>query len=137
MIRDLLNATLFAALIALTSSTVCAASLATFPHHQIESWHDQGMVFVVRDAEGHIQAHAKGHLERWTSENQMVWVVRDAQGKFMTFAHGQVETWADGTKRIVLRNNDGKFVAVGMAYVAGQHVQEANPADVMHVLASF
>lgn len=115
-----------------------AAQASAITHQQIENWTDEGMVFVVRDAEGHILAHAKGHLERWTSETQQVWVVRDAQGRFMTFAHGTVETWTDGSKRIVLRNKDGKFVAVGWARVTTQGiVEDTHPEDALKVLAVF
>jgi hypothetical protein len=123
------------ALMLIAPAAIAAPAITT---QQIENWHDEGIVFVVRDAEGHIIAHAKGHLERWTSETQQVWVVRDAQGRFMTFAHGKVETWTDGSKRIVLRNKDGKFIAVGWARVTTHGiVEETHPEDALKVLAVF
>src|SRR5262245_4073894 len=97
MTTQFIRFVLVALLLAANVLPLVAKPLANFPYHEIESWHEQGMVFVVRDANGHIIAHAKGHLEKWVSESQSVWVVRDAQGRFMTYAHGTLETWADGT----------------------------------------
>ncbi len=119
-IRGLLSVAILT--VALTV-TAFAANTAQFPHREIESWHDQGMVFVVRDAQGHIMHHAKGHLEKWRSEMFQVWVVRDSHGRFLTYMHGALERWSDGSLRLVLRNKEGKFVAVGLvAIVNGKAV---------------
>ncbi|MBI4870172.1 MAG: hypothetical protein HY814_01230 [Candidatus Riflebacteria bacterium] len=110
-IRGLLTTVVL--VIALTAN-VLAAATAHFPYREIESWRDQGMVFVVRNADGEIMHHAKGHLEKWKSETYQVWVVRDSQGRFLTFMHGTLERWGDGSLRLVLRNKEGKFVAIGL-----------------------
>lgn len=128
------------AILALSGLTgAFAKPLSGYPYHEIESWQNEGMVFVVRDAEGHIVAHAKGKLERWVSETQMVWVVRDSEGKFMTYARGVIETWKDGKKRLVLRNNEGKFVAVAKVteYSANSLLSQATEREILHVLAVF
>jgi hypothetical protein len=118
---------------------VFAKPLSGFPYHEIESWHDQGMVFVVRDAQGHIVAHAKGKLEKWVSESHQIWVVRDSQGRFMTFARGSLETWKDGSVRLVLRNKEGKFVAVAKANFANNTfvASEISERDVMNVIGVY
>jgi hypothetical protein len=119
-IRKLLSVAVLA--LGLTATTF-AAPTAQFPYREIESWQGQGMVFVIRNAEGQIMHHAKGHLEKWKSEKFQVWVVRDAKGRFLTYMHGALERWADGTLRLVLRNKEGKFVAVAtVAFVNGKRV---------------
>ncbi|MBI3890206.1 MAG: hypothetical protein HY303_01600 [Candidatus Wallbacteria bacterium] len=95
------------------SASVFARTTAEFPYREIENWRHEGMTFVIRDAQGHIVQHAKGYLEKWKSEQQQIWVVRDSEGRFLTYMHGQIERWSDGSMRLVLRNKDGKFVAVG------------------------
>ena len=119
-IRKLLSISVLA--FSLTVSAF-AAHTAQFPIREIENWRNQGMVFVIRDAHGHIMHHAKGHLEKWKSEQQQIWVVRDAEGRFLTYMHGHIERWSDGSLRLVLRNKDGKFVAVGtVQYIDGKPV---------------
>lgn len=114
-----------------------AKDLSAYPYHEVESWQNEGMTFVVRDSDGHIVAHAKGHLERWVSETQMVWVVRDEQGKFMTFARGVIETWKNGSKHLVLRNKDGKFIAVGKVSAYTGPLSHCSEQDALNVIAVF
>lgn len=119
-IRKLLTVSLIALGL---NAAIFAAPTAHFPYREIENWRNQGMTFVIRDAQGHILHHAKGHLEKWKSERYQVWVVRDAQGRFLTYMHGSLERWSDGSLRLVLRNKDGKFVAVGIVrYINGKPV---------------
>ena len=127
------------ALILVTCGTAFAKDAATYPYHEIESWQNEGMVFVVRDASGHIITHAKGHLEHWVSETQMVWVVRDELGQFITYARGSIETWQNGTKHLVLRNSEGKFVAIAqVAAGAGTSLlSTTSEREALHVLAVF
>ena len=116
---------------------ISTAAVAAVPHGQIESWRNEGMVFVVRDAEGHILQHARGHLEKWVSENQQIWVVRDAEGRFLSYARGHLESWKDGSQHVVLRNADGKFIAVGGACGVGQPLEPRADADTMKVLGVY
>lgn len=134
MALKIMRIVLIALLLAGSFGVSVAKPLAGYPYHEIESWQDQGMVFVVRDANGHIIAHAKGHLEKWVSETQMVWVVRDSEGKFMTYARGVIETWNDGTRRLVLRNTDGKFVAVAKVTAYSALLDESREADILRLL---
>ena len=111
--------TIGALVLSLTASTF-AVPTAPFPYREIENWRNEGMTFVIRDSQGHIMHHAKGHLEKWKSEQYQVWVVRDKAGRFLTYMHGSLERWADGSLRLVLRNKDGLFVAVAVVkYVNG------------------
>lgn len=137
MTSNLIRSLLVALLIVAHAMPAMAAALGGYPYHEIESWSDQGMVFVVRDADGKIVTYAKGKLEKWKSETQMVWVVRDREGKFMTFAHGKIERWSDGSVRLVLRSKEGKFVAIGKAYVHNNAVQQASEQDLLNILATF
>jgi hypothetical protein len=111
------------ALVLSLTGAVLAGPTSHFPYREIENWRNEGMTFVVRDAQGHIMHHAKGHLEKWKSEQYQVWVVRDKDGRFLTYMHGQLERWADGSLRLVLRNKSGLFVAVAVVrYVNGKMI---------------
>jgi hypothetical protein len=134
LIQSILVATMLTVAVA---GDTFAKPVAHFPYHEIESWRDAGMVFVVRDADGRFVAHAKGRLEKWTSETQMVWVVRDDEGRFLTYARGQLERWADGTTRLVLRNKEGKFVAIGRALLRAGSVTVASDAQLVEALANI
>ena len=131
---------LIAVFVAASFGTAVAKPTSNVSHQQIESWQNEGMVFVVRDAQGHIITHAKGHLEKWVTETQMVWVVRDDQGQFLTYARGSIETWQDGTRHLVLRNNEGKFVAIAKlcaTNAALEFTHEQAERDVLNVIAVF
>jgi hypothetical protein len=137
MTSNLIRSLLVAILLIAHVVPAMAAPLGGYPYKEIESWAEQGMVFVVRDADGKIVTYAKGKLEKWKSETQMVWVVRDREGKFMTFAHGKIEKWNDGSVRLVLRNKDGKFVAIGKVFVRNAAVVEASDQDLLNILEVF
>lgn len=70
-----------------------------------EVWSNQGIRFVVRDAEGNIVDHGIGKLESWGGQSK--WVVRNARGHFLLHAYGKIENWKNGKTKLVLRAPKG------------------------------
>ncbi|RCK75293.1 MAG: hypothetical protein OZSIB_4057 [Candidatus Ozemobacter sibiricus] len=106
-VLSLLLAVLFL-LLPFLQAEVRAGETVTDLTKAYEIWKNEGIRFVIRDAQGGLVSWGIGKLESWAGESK--WVVRNPKGQLMTHARGKVENWKNGKTRLVLRTPKGQIL---------------------------